>query len=287
MLSYNPIMVFLMEIRWRDAPGSYLPADSEWWLKNEDGSRVEGWLGGPEPYYMLNYENEEFQDHVAVQSLVAIESGIYDGIMLDWSGYLPVVKKVREKIGDAGLIIVNIHDDIEDGEKYKDYINGSFMELNVVDRLYQTASNQRNWKRVREAMLWFEENLQEPQINCLEVWGDRTDLRRMRATTALSLTHSNGYVLFADPNPLNTPDHLHDWYDFWDVDLGTATGELIERQDGVYSREFENGTVVYNPEGNQTVTIEFKNERTRLSDGSIGMTFEVQDIDGDVFLAKM
>lgn len=47
-----------------------------------------------------------------------MESGVYDGVMLDWSGYLFIVKKVCEVIGDEGLIIVNIYDDIEDGKKY-------------------------------------------------------------------------------------------------------------------------------------------------------------------------
>ena len=72
LLEMNPNMVFLMEIRWRDAPGSHLPEDSDWWLRNEDGSRAEGWKGGPEPYYMLNYKNPGFQDQVAKQARVAV-----------------------------------------------------------------------------------------------------------------------------------------------------------------------------------------------------------------------
>ena len=44
----------------------------------------------------------------------------------------------------------------------------------------------------------------------------------MRVATTLALTHSDGYVLYADPNPLKTPDHLHDWYPFWDAQAGQA-----------------------------------------------------------------
>ena len=31
---------------------------------------------------------------------------------------------------------------------------------------------------MREALMFFEKNLREPQLNCLETWGDRSDLRR-------------------------------------------------------------------------------------------------------------
>ena len=53
-----------------------------------------------------------------------MECGVYDGIMLDWSGNLEVIKRIRKAIGKDKLIIVNIHDDIEDGMRYKDYITG-------------------------------------------------------------------------------------------------------------------------------------------------------------------
>ena len=42
----------------------------------------------------------------------------------------------------------------------------------------------------------------------------------MRATTTLALTHGDGYCLFSDPNPLPTPDHMHNWYPFWNKSLG-------------------------------------------------------------------
>lgn len=285
LLAINPNMVFLFEIRWRDAPSSFLPEDSEFWKRDSTGQIETGWLGGWVPFYMLDYNNESFQDNVAQQAKIALESGVYDGVMLDWSGHLPIVKKVRKAIGKDGLIIVNIHDDVEDGQKYQPYINGSFMELNPKDSTsIFNKNNERNWDTTREALLWFEENLQEPRINCLEIWGDRKDLSRMRATTTLGLTHSNGYVLFGDPNPLKTPDHYHDWYDFWDVSLGKPLSERIDRADGTYQREFEGGTVIYNHFGNGSVTIEFDQEKKRVSSGEQGTTFELSDRDGDIFI---
>ncbi len=293
LLEANPNMVCLFEVRWRDAPQSFLPEDSEWWLRDDNGEIVKGWLGGWEPFLMLNYENSEFQDNVARQCQLAVESGVYDGIMLDWSGHLEIVKKVRKAIGSDKLIIVNIHDDIHDGEMFKDYINGSFMELNPIDSLSLPVEdlvlygkedvNKRNWDKVRDALVYFENNFQEPHVNCLEVWGNRDDQSRMRATTTLGLVYSDGYVLYADPNPLKTPDHYHDWYKEWDYDLGKPLAQRVERKDGLAMREYENGVVVYNHYGNPTLTVKFDTERTRLSDGTKGKEFAVKGRDGDIF----
>ena len=157
------------------------------------------------------------------------------------------------------------------------------MELNPQDASSISTSNKRTWDQAREALIWFENKLQEPRVNCLEVWGDRKDLTRMRATTTLALTHSNGYVLYGDPNPLKTPDHLHDWYDFWDVPLGKPLTDLIERGDGAYQRNFEGGIVIYNHMGNGEINIHFDQERKRSSDGRSGKDFVLADRDGHIF----
>lgn len=290
LLKENPNMVLLLEIRWRDAPSSFLPENSDWWKRNDKGEIVKGWLGGWEPFYMLNYENTEFQDNVARQAKIALESGVYDGIMLDWSGHEEIARKIRSSIGQEGLIIINLHDDIHDAEKFKDVINGSFMELNPSDESTNTASggkeekNLRSWDNIQKALVWFEENFQQPTVNCLEVWGDRKDLARMRALTTLGLTHSDGYILYADPNPLKTPDHLHDWYSVWDVNLGKPVAKMTKLPNGAFRREFENGTAVYNHYKNGKVTVAFDKQMKRASDGKVAKEFEINDRDGDLFL---
>lgn len=281
---HNPHVVTLAEIRWRDAPSTFLPEDSDWWMREENGDPKIGWTGGWVPFWMLNYENPEFQDNVARQAAIAIGSGVYDGVMLDWSGHLEIIRKVRAAIGDEALIIVNIHDDIGKGKLYAPYINGSFMECNPQDATSIEKRNNTNWDSLRDAVIWFEENLRKPTINCLEVWGDRRDLSRMRATTALGLVYSNGSVLYGDPNPLKTPDHLHDWYGFWDAPLGRPVSNARERPDGAVERSFEGGLVIYNHEGNGPVTIEFTEDRTRASDMLRGSRFIISDRDGDIFL---
>lgn len=53
LLEKNPRMICLFEIRWRDAPMSFLPPDSDWWLRDSQGGIRKGWLGGWEPFYLL------------------------------------------------------------------------------------------------------------------------------------------------------------------------------------------------------------------------------------------
>ena len=294
LLDMNPNMVHLFEIRWRDAPSTFLPDNSEWWKRDDKGEIVKGWLGGWVPFYILDYDNPEFQDNVARQCKIACESGVYDGVMLDWNGQLDLIKKVRAAIGSEALIIVNIHDDIHDGVLYKDYINGAFMELNPIDDISmpveelvlfsQDDVNGRTWDKIREALKYYEENFQEPIVNCLEVWGHRDDLPRMRATTTLGLVYSNGYQLYSDPNPLASPDHYHDWYPMWDIDLGRPVAKYIEKEDGSAWRDFENGTVVYNHYGNGEIKVAFDKDMKRASDGTVGRAFTIDNRDGDIFI---
>jgi len=280
----NPSILAFMEVRWRDAPASFLPSNSNMWMRDSLGNLMVGWKGGSEPFYMLNYKNEAFQNNVARQAKTATESGVYDGIILDWGGQLEIVKKVREAIGPNKLIIVNIHDDIEIGKKYKDYINGAFMELNPIDYSPNKFNNQRDWDRVRESLIWFENNLQQPRINCLEVWGERNDLARMRAVTTLGMIYSDGYQLFSDYNQLKTPDHLHNWYSFWDVNLGLPLGKYEERNDGAAIRNFKNGIVVYNHYEHNPIILEFDKPMLRVSTNEVDTKFSMKDRDGDIFL---
>ena len=108
----------------------------------------------------------------------------------------------------------------------------------------------------------------------------------MRATTTLSLTLSDGYCLFSDPNPLPTPDHLHDWYRFWGRSLGRPKVKGERKLDGSIQRKFDRGLAVYNPPGNKPVTIDFTTPHTAASSRKTAMTFTVPAGDGDLFLKE-
>lgn len=120
----------------------------------------------------------------------------------------------------------------------------------------------------------------------MESWfhQSRDDLNLMRATTTLTLTRSDGYALFSDPNTLPAPDHLHDWYDFWDADLGVPTAPGEARQDGSVIRSFTNGVVIYNPLGNETVNVSFPESMQSVATGLSGTQHKVASAAGDIFL---
>ena len=148
------------------------------------------------------------------------------------------------------------------------------------------SSTAEHWQKIAGTLKWAEENLRRPLVNCVETWYHRSrqDLDLMRAVTTLTLTHSNGYCLFSDPNPLPGPDHLHDWYSFWEKNLGKPISGGVNRVDGTVGREFENGTVVYNPMGNKTVTVVFAELRTSVASGKSSKRHQLSSPDGDIFL---
>ena len=157
--------------------------------------------------------------------------------------------------------------------------------------------------QIEETLLWAEQHLREPRINCLEGWRVVTDYmgnlgtriaernspenqQWMRMITALSLTHSDGYVLFGDDNAIPVPDHLHNWYDFWDADLGQPVqGKAVQYRDvaGLFIREFENGWVVYNRSGFEQ-PVAFDNRVVGVSSGKRQLTHKIPDFDGEIFL---
>lgn len=282
ILELNPNMIILIEIRYRDAPPSWLPEGHQWWMRDSTGNLAYGWKEGG--FIRLALDNPDFQERVAAQAAAAVRSGVADGVMLDWwneneftEARLSLLKKVREAIGKDGLIIVNSND--RKIPESAAYVNGLFMEC-------YGSNNPENWEKIRTTLLWAEANLRTPRINCLETWfdGSRNDSCKMRATTTLTLTHSDGYCLFSDPNSLPVPDHLHNWYTFWDTPLGKPSGQGFERADGSYQREYEGGTVIYNPVGSNPVSIKFSVGMKSMATGLTSEEHSINTYDGDIFV---
>ncbi|MGA2034623.1 MAG: dual specificity protein phosphatase, partial [Thermoguttaceae bacterium] len=200
LLSLNPNLIFIAEIRYRDAHKSYLPEGHAWWLRDNQGRIFPGWDEGG--FLCLDFHNPEFRRQVAKQAKAAVASGVVDGVMLDWwsddASRLALVKEVREAIGESALIICNAND--RTTPQTARFINGYFMECTQ-------SKTPQDWKKIADTLTWAEKNLRSPRVNCLETWfhQSRDDLHLMRATTTLALTHSDGYCLFSDPNPLPTP----------------------------------------------------------------------------------
>jgi len=282
LLELNPNMILIMEIRYRDAAKTFLPEGYKWWKRDSQGNLVTGWEEGD--HLQLDFSNPEYREIVAHKAEAAMKSGVVDGIMLDWwqddDDRLALVKAIRGRIGEDALILVNTND--RKTPKTGPFVNGYFMEC------YRSKTPE-DWARIADTLSWAAKNLREPRINCLETWfhKSREDLNLMRATTTLSLTLSNGYCLFSDPNPLPVPDHLHNWYDFWEADLGKPLGEGKERADGSILREFTNGAALYNPMGNVPVSVFFEEPRRSAATGKRSKEHSLKPADGNIYLKQL
>ncbi|HEX6985825.1 MAG TPA: putative glycoside hydrolase, partial [Planctomycetaceae bacterium] len=280
LLAKNPRMVLLAEIRYRDAPQDYLPDGHEWWLRDGSGQPVSGWKEGG--HLRLDLRSPGFRRHVAAQCRAAVASGVVDGVMLDWwdddEHRLALVKEVRRAVGEEALIIANANARMT--PRTAPYLNGYFMECT-------RSRTPEDWKRIAATLTWAETHLREQRVNCVETWwhGSRRDESLMRATTALALTHSDGYCLFSDPNPLPASDHLHDWYPFWDANLGRPLGRGEKQPDGTVRRRFENGFAVYNPMGNgKKATVRFDRPHRSVATGETDDKHSLPSGDGDIYL---
>jgi hypothetical protein len=281
LLAENPQLILLAEIRYRDAPKGFIPETSPWWKRDADGKFIMGWAEGG--YRLLDVAQEDWQVQVARRAKAIMDTGAFDGVMLDWwtddASRVSLIRQIRKTIGDDALILVNANDhQIPNTARY---VNGLFMEC------YRTATPE-DWNRISETLRWAETNLRPPHINCVETWyhHSRRDFSLMRAVTTLSLTQSDGYCLFADPDDLPTPDHLHDWYGFWDKGLGRPQKAGFKRPDGAWERAFANGTVIYNPAGNPPITVHFDLPHLSRTTGRIETKYTVSENDGDIFLKK-
>ena len=227
LLEKNPNLVMLGELRFRDAWSEFLPADHPWWKRTPEGAYDYGWKEGG--YIKLDYANPELRRHLAAQARAVVQSGVFDGIFLDWwaddDDRVALLEALREGVGPEAIIVANVN--WHKAPRSAPYLNGLFMECSRNYTRWQ-------WEAFQDTLQWAEQSLREPHANCFETWwqNSRRDLRMMRATSTFSLVFSDGYCLFADPNELPSFDHLHDWYPFWDEPLGTPRGAGAKQEDG-------------------------------------------------------
>ena len=309
LAALNPNMFFIVEIRMRDAfVSDFYPEDWPYWIRDENGDLRPGNRG--QNYYLIDFTHPEFQEQIVGQAIAVAQCGLFDGIFFDWwnedrvvltnhqvgwTELLPggndaeqrardsILQRIRAAVTPDFLIIGN-------GNRRKfprtaPYINGTFMETL---RDHEGGYTYDGLIEIENTLLWAEENLRAPQINCLEGWGIETETpdspanrRWMRVFTAMSLTHSDSYVLFN-----NGVSHKHYWYDFWDADLGKPIGpkaQLYQNVEGLFIREFTNGWAVYNRSGS-TQEISLAENATGVASGQAGTTHRLADLDGEIYL---
>ena len=333
MLSLNPNMLSIVALNYQAAnPGEY-PDDWPYWVRDESGKiiLVEGY-----ETLLIDFTYPEYQDYLVRQAVEFAKCGLFDGILFDWwrdewnyrkdaryyasdvhEAAITLLRRIREgvdAIRDDFLIIVNSND--TKVPRSAPYVNGIFMET-ISPYPYEKVV------KIESTLLWAEQNLRSPQINCLEGWAIKSEpldsprnQQWMRLFTTMGLTHSDGYVNFV-AGLLETHthlyeiweghseahaegighDHIHDhyWYPFYDAPLGRpmggdeTKGVLYETPKGVpieglFIREFTNGWAVYNRSGREQ-QIELLEEVSGVASGVEDQRVHVlPDLDGEIYL---
>ena len=303
LLDHNPNMVFLVGLYYYGAPGDMYPEDWPHWIRDASGNRIQDPGYGE---FFINFTHPVVQDLVVQQAIAIAKCGLYEGIFLDlWhtrilidrverdidpnveiEAKLSILKRIREAVGDDFLILVNT-------VRWKvprsaPYVNGTHMETQWDPKI--GFYTRERLTEIDNTLLWSEENFRYPQINCLSAKAINENLdtpanqRWMRTFTTMSLTHSDGYVLYD-----RGISHEHYWYDFWDAPLGQpiggneTKGQLYENREGLFIREFTNGYAVYNRSGKaQEISIPI--QATGAESGITSFKHTVPDLDGEIYL---
>ena len=326
ILNLNPNFLFIASLYVYGAHPETYPEDWGYWLRDENNERIpdEGW-----GEYLIDYTLPGAIDHFVQRAKSILDCGLHDGIFMDWwdegaefdawlshlyhgkksDALVEIVKRIRAVVGDDFLIIVNTN--TRRIPRTATYINGAYMEaIGSVD-----GYSRERFIEIEEALTWYENNLRYPQVNCFETWGSPKESmgslrneQQARASLALSLTHSDGYI--SNAPGIVSPQHEHRyeiwqghdaehrlgiphghthqkyWYDFYDVDLGIPIGEKAQTYngiDGLFIREFARGWVVYNRSGSEQ-SIRFESHVSGKSSGFGGTKHIIADLDGDIYL---
>ncbi len=332
MRAQNPNLILLAGINYYAASRHEYSEDWPYWLRDESGNRVEipTW-----DQYIIDFTRPAAQEWSIQQAIEIAKCGVFDGIAIDhWTkaveGHITVeeadtakdriIQGIRDAVGEDFLILVTTTNTIGTTiPRHSEYINGVFMET-YED--YEGGYTYARLSEIESTLSWAEENLREPQINCLAGRGVRNELldsprnlQWMRLFTTLSLTHSDGYVMFTMGGSLDHPFHPFEfwpghadahaqgkrhthqntkyWYDFYDAPLGRpiggdeTKGQLYEDREGLFIREFTNGWAVYNRSGTAQ-EIELPQEVSGWSSGvERQRQHALADMDGEIYLKKV
>ena len=223
---------------------------------------------------------------------------------------ITMLRRIREAVGDDFLIIVNANE--TKIPRSAPYVNGMYMET-ISSPLH--GYTHQELIEIESTLLWGEQYLREPLINCLRGKGlpsepseSPRNQQWMRLFTTMSLTHSDGYVLYTPGISFNTHTHEyeiweghsevheqgelhahteHYWYPFYEAPLGSpvgAKGQLYEAIEGLFIREFTNGWAVYNRSG-KAQQIELPEKVSGVGSGvNDERSHVLPDLDGEIYL---
>lgn len=293
LLKLNPNIILIGEVRYYDAPPGFLPPNSSWWM---------GKGSGYEDYQRLDYADPGFQTHVANQCIAMLETGVVDGCLMDWAknDHAVIFKKVRELIGPDAVLLGNVNHHEHMIDQILPHLSGTFMECGWWSGYGDDPPE--FFRRVRETIRKAMETVRQPKIINTEIWSQRGatnldsssgvlkiaagQMNVMRAGVAVHYCFTNGYYAFYPQTfrDVYMAEHMHIYDDFFNAYLGAYTPGAPTMQDGAYRKEWENGTVIFNPPNNPTVTLTFAEPRRSQASGTVATTHTVPGFDGDVFL---
>ena len=296
-LNFNPNAIFIAAIEvFFTGFGTY-PEDSSYWLRDALGQISSVFDAG-----RIDITHPDQQERIVQQAVAISQCGLYDGFFVDWwsEGYrskaeLSVMtlflQDIQNRVRPDFLIMVNTNR--SKSPVTGSFINGLYLESGVPGGFGgdapQSQQIETHLRTLEDTLRWAEQELKSPQINGLEGWGFRDEapdspanLRWMRAMTALSLTFSDGYIVYVGAPTTWT----RYWYDFWDADLGRPVGEkaqVYDGREGLYIREFTNGWAVYNHSGAPQV-IRLPEEVQGVASGLVNTEHALPNLDGEMYL---
>ena len=229
-LDVNPNMIFLVDIRMRSLWLDDYDEDWPYWIKDANGNIVIAWHN---PNFTVNYGLVDFihpvmQDRIVQRALAVARCGLFDGVFFDWWNehdavlrdttdwsiiYVGneaeqqardnILTRIRAATRPDFLIAGNTRKIPRTGPM----INGGHME--TVFPFARDAENiEHELTYIEDTLLWLDTNIRQPRINMLEGRTIPTqspfspdNLRWVRALTALSLTHSDGYFTINHETP--------------------------------------------------------------------------------------
>ena len=310
VVSLNPNIVIIRQLPLRSAHlGQYrfYTEDFPFWLRDASGKRA----SIDDESYLLDFTDPGMQDLIVEQIVATAECGLYDGVFFDyWNEYQPIlvnddadrsigyrgyeaeqvakeniVRRARAAVGANFLILGNANR--ETIPRTAEWMNGTFMETG---RDHDNGYTPEGLMKLERTLRWGESDFAYPQLMCLEGFNVKdeppdtlTAKRWMRLFTTMSLTFSDGLVLFRTHNAMG---HDHHWYTFYDTDLGKPIGRKADQYkniDGLFIREFTKGWAVYNRSG-AVQTIVLDESVTATASGSVGATHQLGDLDGEIYL---
>ena len=340
--SYNPYLISLLPLPTRAVGTRSLVYGDLFneipWLRDAAGNFISGNDRGPS--HRIDFSHSHYIDMLVEMAVAVDNHEFYDGIILDSFGLganilphltlaeeegarIEILRRIREAVSDNFLILNSGY--AWNAKILAPYINGIYMEsYRAIDYDYKL----QGLKKIERSLTWAENNLQAPLINCLEAEGLAQESPKsprnqqwMRLFTTLSLTHSDGYVVYTmgiQPNETHQHDaefqyphphvnhltdtnfghgndpfgvnhghsHAHYWYDFYDAELGHPVGgkaQLYEDREGLFIREFTNGWAVYNRSG-KAQQIQLIESTTGVASSITGVSHILPDLDGEIYL---